>query len=143
MAKKDNKIIRFGISLPERLLASFDEAIDQQGYTNRSEAIRDLIRNHLVEREWEEENRQAVGTITLIYDHATRELGSKLNRHQHEHVHQVISSLHVHLDHDHCLEVLVLRGQSGDIRALADRLIGMRGVLHGRLTMTTTGGDLA
>jgi len=143
MAKKTNKIIRFGISLPERLLSRFDEAIEAQGYTNRSEAIRDLIRNHLVEREWEEEGGEAVGTITLIYDHKTRELGRKLNQQQHEHVHEVISTLHVHLDHDHCLEVLVLRGRSGNIRALADRLIGMRGVLHGRLTMTTTGGDLA
>ncbi|NOZ85101.1 MAG: nickel-responsive transcriptional regulator NikR [Deltaproteobacteria bacterium] len=140
---KTKRITRFGVSLSDSLLQQFDKSIAARGYTNRSEAIRDLIRRHLVEREWKERKGKAVGTLTIIYDHRTRELSDKLTDEQHEHYTEVISTLHVHLDHDTCLEVLVVKGRNSKIRKLADTLLGMKGVLHGKLTMTTTGKGLA
>jgi CopG family nickel-responsive transcriptional regulator len=133
------EIVRFGISIDERLLQRFDELIDGKGYVNRSEAVRDLIRNALVEDEWSREDEEIVGTVTLVYDHHTRDLADKLTEHQHSRHDEIVSALHVHLDEHRCLEVVVVRGRAGDIRRLADELVGTKGVKHGRLVTTTTG----
>ncbi len=134
--------IRFGVSIQDQLLNRFDTLIAQNGYVNRSEAIRDLIRNALVENDLGNEEEEAVGTISLVYDHHTRDLSDKLTVHQHSHYQEIISSLHVHLDHHNCLEVVVARGKSKDIKHLAQELIGTKGVKHGRLMATTTGKNL-
>ena len=137
-----SELIRFGISMDIRLLARFDQLIDEKGYSNRSEAIRDLIRDELVEQSWEEEDKETVGTITLVYDHEIRDLTEKLIDYQHQVHGAVISSLHVHLDKHNCLEVLVVKGKGREIKKVADRLIGTRGVKHGKLVTTTTGRDV-
>jgi CopG family nickel-responsive transcriptional regulator len=136
------KLARFGVSMDEDLLRKFDILIDQRRYANRSEAIRDLIRDHLVEQEWDE-NRDTVGTITIVYSHDVRELLDKLLDLQHHYQKSIRSSLHIHLDEHNCLEVLVVRGRSGEVKKIADILIATKGVKHGKLTMTTTGKDLA
>jgi len=135
-------LARFGISIDERLLRSFDQLIEEKGYVNRSEAIRDLIRNALVEDQWARENEETIGTVTLVYDHHTRDLSDKLTEHQHSHHEEIISALHVHLDAHHCLEVVVVRGEARLVKRLADELIGTKGVKHGKLVTTTTGRDL-
>jgi len=135
-------IMRFGVSIDSQLIKKFDSLIGRKGYATRSEAIRDMIRDSLVEREWESEERETVGTITLVYNHHTRELEHALTDMQHKSFHQIISTLHVHLDAHNCLEVLVVKGSSREIKHIADRLIGTRGVKHGKLTMTTTGKEL-
>ncbi len=119
------------------LLERFDKRIEKRGYANRSEAFRDLIREELIAEHAESPTKPVVGTLTLIYDHHVHTLHEKLTGMQHEHHHAIISTLHVHLDHDNCLEVLVLRGKSAEVRSIADRLISMKGVKHGRLTITT------
>jgi len=135
------ELVRFGVSIDNELLERFDRQITQKGYTNRSEAIRDLIRDDLVVEEWAR-NEETVGTITIVYDHHTRELSETLTHLQHSFEGQIMSVLHVHLDHHNCLEVLVVRGRSQRLKAFADRLVGTRGVKHGKLTMTTTGEHL-
>ena len=135
------ELVRFGISLDHHLLDDFDRLIAQKQYTNRSEAIRDLIRDALVSQEWGE-NKETVGSITIVYDHHVPELTEKLTNIQHDYHRLILSSLHVHLDHDHCLEVLVVRGKGAEIRKVADVLIGTKGVKHGKLTMATTGQGL-
>jgi CopG family nickel-responsive transcriptional regulator len=137
-----SQLIRFGISIDERLLKQFDALINTKGYSNRSEAIRDLIRNALVEEQWAGENEEAVGTISLVYDHHTRDLSEKLTEQQHTHHKSIVSALHVHLDEHHCLEVVVVKGTAKEIKRLADELIGTKGVKHGKLMTTTTGKDL-
>jgi len=135
-------ITRFGVSISQKLLDAFDKVSGEKGYLNRSEALRDLIRDHLVEKEWSE-NKPVVATITLVYDHDVRELGEILAHLQH-HYHRLIrSTVHIHLDERHCLEVLILTGRSRQVRKVADRLIGTKGVRHGKLVMTTTGRELA
>ena len=134
---------RFGVSIDNKLMKKFDDLIERKGYQARSEAIRDLIRDRLVEEEWEAGDRETVGTITIIYNHHTRELDHALNDLQHQSFHQIVSTLHVHLDAHNCLEVLVVKGKGGDIRRISDRLIGTKGVKHGKLTMTTTGSELS
>ena len=128
---------RIGVAIDSDLLDKFDDLIGQRGYTNRSEAFRDLIREELVEKTWEAPESQVVGTVTLVYDHHVRQLNQKLTSIQHVHHHAVLSTLHVHLDHDNCLEVLVVKGKSAEVRKLADALISTKGVKHGRLTITT------
>jgi len=128
---------RFGISMDENLLANFDRLITAKGYQNRSEAIRDLIRSSLVEHKLETGAEVMVGTVTLVYNHHVRDLADKLTEHQHQHHHEVISSLHIHLDAHNCLEVLVLRGKAPVIKKIADELIGVKGVKHGKLVMTS------
>jgi CopG family nickel-responsive transcriptional regulator len=136
------KIVRFGVSLADELLAAFDTLISGKGYASRSEAIRDLIRDYLAEEAWSAGKGQAVGTVTLVYDHHTTDLQEKLTAIQHDEADVVVSTLHVHLDHHHCLEVLVVRGRADNIRSLADRLIGARGVKHGKLTLVAAGEEL-
>lgn len=133
------EVTRFGVSLDEKLLRQFDRLIVRKGYANRSEALRDLIRESLVRDQWELGTEEAVGTITLVYDHDTRDLADKLTDLQHAHYESIVSTLHVHLDPHHCLEVLVLRGTAGTLKEIADRLIGTRGVKHGTFSATTEG----
>jgi CopG family transcriptional regulator, nickel-responsive regulator len=133
---------RIGVAIDTELLDKFDALIGQRGYTNRSEAFRDLIRDELVERTWESPESQVVGTVTLVYDHHVRMLNEKLTSIQHDHHHAILSTLHVHLDHDNCLEVLVVKGRAGDVQKVADVLISTKGVKHGRLTITTSGAEL-
>lgn len=134
--------VRFGISLDEKLLGSFDQLIEQKSYMNRSEAIRDLIRASLVEERLGSEEQEAVGTVTLVYNHHVRDLSEKLTEQQHSHHDRIISTLHVHLDAHNCLEVLIIRGHVKAIKQIANELIGVKGVKHGRLVMTLTGAEL-
>jgi CopG family transcriptional regulator, nickel-responsive regulator len=135
-------LTRFGVSIPNSLLKDFDRLIAQKGYGNRSEAIRDLIRDSLVKEEWREGKQEMVGTVALVYSHHTRELSRLLTRMQHDHFKTILSTLHIHLDEHNCLEVLVVKGKGGDIKNISDRLIGIRGVKHGKLSLTTTGKNL-
>lgn len=135
------KLTRFGVSLDQKLLQMFDRHIQRRRYTNRSEALRDLIRDNLVGEEWDED-KETVGTVTFVYDHHVRDLTRKLTDIQHDSQGRILSGMHVHLDHDHCLEVLVVKGRGSDIKKLADALISVKGVKHGKLTMTTSGKTL-
>ncbi|MFP3904790.1 MAG: nickel-responsive transcriptional regulator NikR [Armatimonadota bacterium] len=132
-----SELQRFGISMSRDLLQQFDEAIHTQGYANRSEAIRDIVRNYLIERHTKQSDAEVVGTVTLIYDHHTRGLESRLIDIQHEDVDAIRCSTHVHLDDDNCIEVLVVRGRAQNVREIADSLISTRGVKHGHLTCTS------
>lgn len=133
------ELARIGVAIDEDLLERFDQLNARRGYTNRSEAFRDLIRDALIQETAAGDASEVVGTLTLVYDHHVRMLSDRLNEMQHDHHREIISTLHVHLDHDHCLEVLVLRGSSGVVRKIADKLVATKGVEHGRLTLTTAG----
>src|SRR4030042_2120421 len=135
---------RFGVSMPEDLLKEFDRYIAQRNYQNRSEAIRDLIRDKLVEKEWVaiEEGKDVVGVITFVYAHHKRELVHDLLDVQHKYSHQVLASQHIHLDHDHCLEATIVKGKTETIKDLAYKIKSMKGVMHCKLSMTTTGKDI-
>jgi CopG family nickel-responsive transcriptional regulator len=131
-----SRLMRFGVSMDEQVLKALDEIVEQRHYSNRSEAIRDLVRGEQVREDWEEGKGPVVGTLTLVYDHHVSEVNERLVNLQHDHEHMVHSTMHVHLSHRMCLEVIVLRGKPREIRDLADRLIAARGVKHGRLTAT-------
>src|SRR5579872_6755191 len=133
---------RIGVAIDSDLLERFDRFIGSRGYTNRSEAFRDLIRDELVEKTWESPDSSVVGTVTLVYDHHVRLLNEKLTDLQHSHFHNVLSTLHVHLDHDNCLEVLVVKGKAGAVKKIADALISTKGVKHGQLTLASSGAEL-
>lgn len=128
---------RIGVSIDSDLLSKFDSFIETKGYENRSEAFRDMIRDRLVGSALISPTASVVGTLTLIYDHHTRLLPEKLTDLQHQHHEVIISNLHAHLDHHNCLEVILLRGKSRDVQALADKLISTKGVQHGRLVMSS------
>ncbi len=132
---------RIGISLEEALLGQFDRLIADKGYVNRSEAIRDLIRDALVQREWSDPGarEERVAVVTLVYDHDSSNLAHKLAHIQHENHKAVVSALHVHMDAHNCLEVLVLRGRAPDVLAMGEGLISTKGVKFGRLVPATTG----
>jgi CopG family transcriptional regulator, nickel-responsive regulator len=134
---KMGDLSRIGVAIDTELLRRFDRFIAKKGYENRSEAFRDLIRGCLVGSAVVAPDAFVVGTVTLIYDHHTRLLPEKLTGLQHEHHHVIISTLHAHLDHESCLEVVVLRGKSKEVQKLADRLISIKGVQHGRLVMSS------
>lgn len=136
------KLIRFGVSVDHHLLDDFDLYIKKRKYTNRSEALRDLVRHALVEREWDDD-KETVGTVTFVYDHRGRDITRKLTDIQHRFQPLIVSGMHVHLDHNHCLEVLVVKGKGSAIKKVADTLIGIKGVKHGKLTATTTGKGLS
>jgi len=127
--------------MDEKLLARLDEYLERRGYSNRSEAIRDLIRNVLVNEEWEQDS-EVVGVITLVYNHHQPQLQEKITEIQHEYHHQITSTTHVHMDHDNCLEVTIVKGRASQVRDLAERLIALRGVKNGNLTMSSTGDQL-
>jgi CopG family transcriptional regulator, nickel-responsive regulator len=127
---------RIGVALDSDLLKRFDDFISRLGYTNRSEAFRDLIRDRLVSERTQAPNATVVGTVTLIYDHHAHGVTEKLTELQHASHDLVVSTSHAHLDHDSCLEVLIVHGKSSRVEEFAGRLIGLKGVQHGRLVMT-------
>ena len=133
-----SKTIRFSVSIEEDLIEAFDALCHQRGWTNRSEAIRDGIRRQLVEHEWDT-GEEVVGVIMLLYDHHGSGLAKKLTEIQHHALDAVISTTHVHIDEENCLEFLAVRGEARRIERLAHRLIGLKGVKHGELTGTSTG----
>jgi CopG family nickel-responsive transcriptional regulator len=131
-------IARFSVSIEQELLDRFLRIAKKRGWGNRSEALRNLIRDAMVREEWEA-GAEIVGTITLVYDHHKRELSDKLTSIQHDHHDAVLSATHIHLDHDNCLEMIAVRGTATQVQKIADALIGTKGVKHGKLTATTTG----
>jgi CopG family nickel-responsive transcriptional regulator len=139
---KADPVARFSISLPRVLLAQLDQMSKEKGYDNRSLAIADMIRAGLVEHRQKFGSEEIAGTITLVYDHHKHNLQSALTDIQHDHEEVIISTVHVHLDHHNCLEVILVRGKAGLIKRIADELIAAKGVKHGKLTVTTTGRDL-
>ncbi|MCS7091019.1 MAG: nickel-responsive transcriptional regulator NikR [Verrucomicrobiota bacterium] len=142
MARKRSGVARFTVSVPADLLRELDRMAEQKGYTNRSLAVADMIRDELVEHRQRTGHGEIVGTLTLVYDHHTRHVQETLTELQHEHHERIISTVHVHLDAHHCLEVLLMRGPAPEIKRIADALIAARGVKHGKLTVTSTGRDL-
>ncbi len=134
-------VVRFGVSLEKELLGKFDRLIKEKKYPNRSEAIRDLIREDLVKREWIE-GKEVAGAITLVFDHHKRELVNILTDVQHDFHTLIISSQHIHLDHNNCLEIIVVRGKPKEVRELADKLRATKGVKYGALSIATTGKEL-
>lgn len=135
-------VARFSVSLNRALLRQLDKMVREKGYDNRSLAIADMVRDHLVGHRLELGDTEAAGTVTLVYDHHNGHVQETLTEIQHGCGPMIISTMHVHLDHHNCLEVLVVRGMASAIKAVADRLIGARGVKHGKLSITTTGRDL-
>lgn len=139
----EQDLMRIGVSLPEKLLNKFDEIILQRGYSSRSEGIRDAIRNYIVNYEWMSDVQgDRVGVITIVYSHTQRGLEDNLTEIQHEFGEIIQSSLHVHLDHDNCLEVVVLRGEGQDVRKAAENMMALKGVKHVKLTTTSLGKEL-
>lgn len=133
------KIIRFGVSLPDRLLQRFDRDIEKKGYANRSEAIRDLIRQSLVDSEWDRSSGETAAAVVLVYDHHQRGLTGRLTSEQHEHHDNIISTLHAHLDHDNCIEVVLLKGPAQKIKSISQRLSSAKHVKLGRFIPATIG----
>jgi CopG family nickel-responsive transcriptional regulator len=130
---------RISLAIEKDLIERFDALVARTGATNRSEAIRDLIRRRLVEDEWERGRREAVASLTLVYDHGKRDLSDRITATGHDHHHEILATMHVHLDHDACLEVMALRGRPSELRHIADHLIGLKGVKHGQLVMSSSG----
>ena len=139
-----DELMRFGLSMPAALVQDLDAWRKGRGYANRSEAIRDLVRDALIETRSEDGDPLAemVGVVTIVYDHTTRQLSDHLTDMQHHAHHISQATLHIHLNPDNCLEVIVLRGPRGEVMALADHLISTKGVLHGKFIPTTTGEDV-
>ena len=131
-------LVRFGVSAEEELMVNFDRLSASKGYSNRSEALRDLMRDALVQARLEEfpDAADVLGSLTLVYDHHARELAERMNEIQHERHELVVSVLHVHISHDDCLEVVALRGKARDVRELANALLSLKGVKHGKLFLT-------
>jgi CopG family nickel-responsive transcriptional regulator len=135
-------LCRIGVALPCELLEKFDRLIEGRGYANRSEAFRDLIRNELVQEVWQSSDAEVFGTVTLVYNHHVHQLSDRLTELQHKYHSAIMSSLHVHLDHDNCLEVILVRGKATIVQSLANSLIATKGVKHGRFTATASGAHL-
>ena len=136
-----NVCTRFSISMAADLTLKLDAMIKAKGYRNRSQAIADMVRSQLVEHNADFSNKEIAGTVTLVFDHHKRGIQSLLTGIQHDHQAVIVSTMHVHLDHHNCLEVLVMRGLARAVKSAADRLIATKGVKHGKLTLTTTGRD--
>ena len=130
------KITRFGVSIEPDLLQKFDKTIKKEGYTNRSEAIRDVIRKNIINQDTTDPDSEAIGTLTMIFDHHTGNLTNKLLDLQHDHHNEILTTTHVHIDHHNCLEVLVLKGKTGRIQKLAENIIALKGIKHGELVIT-------
>ena len=138
---KSDPLVRFGVSMEQSLLKTFDSLCTEKGYETRSEAIRDMIRNLLVEKGLRQENAEGVGTLTLVYNHHQRELEEKLTDYQHHHLESIISTVHVHLTKHLCLEVMLLKGRIKEIKAIADGLIAIKGVKYGKFVLILVGKD--
>jgi CopG family nickel-responsive transcriptional regulator len=130
-------ITRFGVSLPSDILRDFDDQIEKMGYSNRSKAIADLIRSSMVENAWESGNGEIVGVVTMVYDHHTSEVVNKLLALQHDSDIVIYSTMHIHIDHHNCLEMLAIRGKPSEIKAFSDAIKSVRGVKHSGLVITS------
>jgi CopG family nickel-responsive transcriptional regulator len=136
-----SKIVRFGVSLEKGLLEKFDALIAGRGYASRSEALRDFIRGSLIEKDWKA-GEDVAGAITLVYDHHRKDLLGRITDIQHDYHHLIISTQHIHLDHDHCLEIIAVRGPAANVERLANSLRSIKGVKHGTVSMSSAGKDL-
>lgn len=134
-------LVRLSLSIEKPLFDQLEKLVDKSGYENRSEFVRDMIRDRLVKTQWDK-NQEVLGTITLIYDHHHRQLSEKLIHLQHHHHATVLASTHVHLSHDLCAEVVIVRGKASLVRELADLMHQQKGVLHAELSMASTGTEL-
>ncbi len=133
------KTTRFGVSMDGELLAKLDLHVRRKKYSTRSEAIRDLVRGALVEEEWSSARKEVIGVLVIVYDHRMRELSARMLSKEHGHHGEIVTTLHLHLDHDTCLETKIIRGKPGAVRLIADELIAMKGVKYGRLIPATVG----
>ena len=136
------RTVRFSVSIDSDLLRRFDEAIKRKYYGSRSKAVRDLIRNFLVEREWEESDREVMGSLTILYDHHVKGVVDKLLEIQHMRRDNIISTMHVHLDEDNCMEVMALKGFPNEIMEISNQIVSCKGVKHGKLVMSSTGKEI-
>ncbi|MDR0308755.1 MAG: nickel-responsive transcriptional regulator NikR [Coriobacteriales bacterium] len=135
--------VRFSVAMPEDLLAQLDRLVARRGLArNRSEIIRDLVRDALVEEQWHDPDAEIVGTLTFVFDHHANDLQNKLDHIQHDSHDKIIATMHIHLDAHNCLEVIAMRGSSEEIRVISESILGIKGVKHGSLTATTTGSSL-
>lgn len=130
------KVVRFGVSLEPELLKKFDKLIKRRGYASRSEAIRDMIRSEALKQALENELEEVIGTLTIVYEHDATGVTNKLLRLQHLHYPNISSTTHVHLDKYNCLEVLLIEGKVKEVQSIADSIISVKGVKHGKLTLT-------
>lgn len=135
------KLVRFGVSLDKDLLKKLDTLMQDKGYTNRSEYLRDLARDELVKKQWDK-NEEVVATLTIVYDHHKRQLLEKLTDLQHDFGHAILVSQHIHIDHHNCLEIIALRAKANDIQGLANKIRAIKGVKHSSLNMTSSGEEL-
>lgn len=139
-----DELVRFSVAVPESLLERFDRLVAKRGApNNRSEAVRDLIRFALERDECEDPDAQVMATLTIVYDHHTNDLKDRLDGIQHSNFENVVSTLHVHLDHHTCLETIILKGSMGVVKDISNQILGMKGVKTGGLTCTTIGNDPA
>ena len=135
-----NELARFSVAMPEDLLMRFDGCVARRGLAkNRSEVVRDLVREALIAEEAELPGTEVMGTLTIVFNHHSHDVQEKLHHIQHAHYTEVVSTTHVHLDEDNCLEVIILRGEATDVRDIADVILGTKGVKNGGLVVTTTG----
>lgn len=130
------KVIRFGVSAEPELLKKFDKKIKKEGYKNRSEKIRDLIRKDIIKKQIKNPETEIIGTLTMIYDHHIGNLTNKLLKIQHEHTKEILTTTHIHIDHDNCLEILILKGKAKNIKKLSDNIKALKGIKHGELVVT-------
>jgi CopG family nickel-responsive transcriptional regulator len=139
----DQELMRIGVSLPDNLLGRFDDIIAKRGYSSRSEGIRDAIRNYIIHYEWMNEvEGERIGIITLIYDHDQRGLVNNLTDLQHDYMGMIQSSVHIHLDHDNCLEIITLRGEGKNVKEIAEKMMALKGVKHVKLTTISPNTEL-
>ena len=138
-----NDLMRFSVAMPEELLMRFDQLVARRGLAkNRSEVVRDLVRDALVEDECATPGVEVMGTLTIVFDYHASDVQEKLHNIQHDYFGSIVSTLHVHLDQHHCLEVVILRGETGLVQTIANLILGTKGVKNGRLVLTTAGEGL-
>lgn len=135
-----SEIVRFSVSLEDDLLEQFDRFCTEEQFATRSEAVRQLIRDTLTTRAWQSESQEAAGTLTLVYEHHRAQLSDRLTRLQHDNTDLIVSTLHAHLTHDLCLEVIILRGPAGRLQEIASQLKGLKGIRKGELVMASADG---
>jgi CopG family nickel-responsive transcriptional regulator len=140
---KRRSVARFSISMAGDLAAQFDAMAAEKGCANRSQAVANMVRDHLVEHHGQTGRHEIAGTVTLVYDHHRRHIQALLTDIQHDHQNVIVATLHVHLDHHNCMEVLAVRGRADRVKQVADQLIAAKGVKHGKLTVTTTGKEFS
>ncbi|VEH03660.1 Putative nickel-responsive regulator [Slackia heliotrinireducens] len=134
--------MRFSVAMPEDLLMDFDKLVATRGLAkNRSEVVRDLVRDALAEQSCDRPGEEVMGTLTIVFNHHTNDVREKLDSIQHDYLEQIVTSVHVHMDHELCMEVIILRGENDVVRTISNRIVGTKGVLHGNLSITSTGNN--